>query len=169
MIAAYQIHNVLKWYTDRISKRRCRKEVRSKSAIEPQLRLLDEGRRDYLVDRLAADIVARIQREGPLESGKPRPKTLREAGGPDFRPGRENPAARPGGRVEPAPGAKHPQRDPESPESNPSGKGIEFVYNVISGDGSKKSVRMAIDDSDFLLRRIEEMAGQPLEKPKQYN
>jgi len=123
MVASYQIHNVLKLYTDRIRKRHCRSELAGDSSAVCQTWLPDEVRRDYLVDRLAADIMSRIQRKGPLE-------------GP--------------AKVTPEP----------EPELESSGSGLDFVYNIIGPDRCKKTVRLSIHDSDFLLRRIEELAAK---------
>lgn len=128
MIASYQIHNVLKMYTDRLSKKRRLADLRRESAPEPQFEMTsgsDERRRDDLVERLAADIVARIQHEGPR-------KNL------------------PGGKTE----AKFElDREPSRNES-------VFVYNVIHGGRCKKTVRLSLDDPDFLLRRIAELADR---------
>lgn len=127
MIASYQIHNVLKLYTDRLSKKRRLKHLRGDGdpVLQPEAtRLSTDIRRDYLVERLAADIVSRIQRESPHK------KTTENQTGPE----------------------SELERDPCRNKS-------EFVYNVIREDQYKKTERLSLDDPDFLLRRIEAMAG----------
>lgn len=126
MIASYQIHNVLKLYTDRLSKKRRLKHLRGDGdpGLQPEAtRLSNDGRRDYLVERLAADIVSRIQNRGPQKRF-------------------------PGNRPEAV----------SEPKADPAAAGGEFVYNIISDDQSKTTVRLSLEDSDFLMRRIEEMA-----------
>jgi hypothetical protein len=126
MIASYQIHNVLKLYTDRLSKKRRLKHLRGGDdpVLQPEAtRLSNDGRRDYLVERLAADIVSRIQNREPQK--------------------------------------RFPGNSPEAvsePKADPAAVNGEFVYNIISDDQCKKTVRLSLEDSDFLMRRIEEMA-----------
>ena len=65
-ITNYQMHNVLKVYTNHLSKDRTdtsgRPTIRKPNS--DRVRISAEGKRQNLIDRVAADIVARITKEG---------------------------------------------------------------------------------------------------------
>ena len=65
-ITNYQMHNVLKVYTNHLSKERTHKSGQPKirKPNSDMVRISDEGKRQNLIERVAADIVTRITKEG---------------------------------------------------------------------------------------------------------
>ena len=65
-ISNYQMHNVLKVYTNHLSKDRTEKADRPtiRKPNSDRVQISAEGKRQNLIDRVAADIVARITKEG---------------------------------------------------------------------------------------------------------
>ena len=65
-ITNYQMHNVLKVYTNHLSKERTHKSGQPKirKPNSDMVRISDEGKRQNLIEKVAADIVARITKEG---------------------------------------------------------------------------------------------------------
>ena len=65
-ITNYQMHNVLKVYTNHLSKESSQKSGQPKirKPNSDMVRISNEGKRQNLIERVAADIVARITKEG---------------------------------------------------------------------------------------------------------
>ena len=65
-ITNYQMHNVLKVYTNHLSKERTHKSGQPKirRPDSDMVRISAEGKRQNLIEKVASDIVARITKEG---------------------------------------------------------------------------------------------------------
>ncbi len=45
-----------------------------------------------------------------------------------------------------------------------SSNGSDFVYNVIDADREKEKTRLSVEDSDFLVKRLEHLAKEAADK-----
>jgi hypothetical protein len=128
-ITNYQMHNVLKVYTNHLSKERTHKSGQPKirKPNSDMVRISAEGKRQNLIERVAADIVARITREGINASSSS------EA---DIKKGNTS----------------HHQPSLEK-------KNARFEYNVMHGSAKKESNSLSVENAGFLIRRIEELTG----------
>jgi hypothetical protein len=129
-ITNYQMHNVLKVYTNHLSKDRTHTNGQPKirKPNSDMVRISAEGKRQNLIERVAADIVARITKEGIDTS------TSSEA---DIATNKEKLAKQP----------------------SPQKKNAQFEYNVMQGSEKKSINRLSVENAGFLLRRIEELTG----------
>ena len=77
-ITNYQMHNVLKVYTNHLSRDKTDKSGRPtiRKPNSDKVRISAEGKRQNLIDRVAADIVARITKEGIGGSTAPAKETI---------------------------------------------------------------------------------------------
>ena len=77
-ITNYQMHNVLKVYTNHLSKDRSDKSGRPtiRKPNSDRVQISAEGKRQNIIDRVAADIVARITKEGIGGSSAPAKETI---------------------------------------------------------------------------------------------
>lgn len=68
-IPNHQIHNVLKVYSKQLSQTRMvdRKKVLSQQGSEDKLNLSAAGKRQAIIEKVAADIVERITQSGPKD------------------------------------------------------------------------------------------------------
>ena len=135
-ITNYQMHNVLKVYTNQLSK--CRAPVPDRLAVhKPMSNAVDistEGKRQNLIERIASDIVARIRNGGSKDNSETRiTENLKEE-------------------------SKGPSRAPNS-RSN-----AKFIYNVIRGEAEKKTNTLSVEDADFLARRFEELVRKMMDR-----
>ena len=134
-ITNYQMHNVLKVYTNQLSKFRA--PVPDNQAVrKPVSDAIDvsiEGKRQNLIERIASDIVARIRNGGNKGNGETRVT--------------ENPKEK----------SKGPSRAPDS-------RNTKFIYNVIRGEAEKKTNTLSVEDADFLARRFEELVRKMMDR-----
>jgi len=133
-ITNYQMHNVLKVYTNQLSK--CRAPAPDNLAVrKPVSDAIDisiESKRQNLIERIASDIVARIRNGGSKDNSETRiTENLKEE-------------------------SKGPSRAPNS-------RNAKFIYNVIQGEAEKKTNTLSVEDADFLARRFEEMVRKMME------
>ena len=134
-ITNYQMHNVLKVYTNQLSKyrvpmpdnRAVRKPV--SGAIDTSI----EGKRRNLIERIASEIVARIRSDGNKGNRETRVTANLEEE------------------------SKKPNRAPDS-------RRAKFIYNVIQGKAEKKTHTLSVEDADFLARRFEELVRKVMDR-----
>ena len=129
-ITNYQMHNVLKVYTNHLSRKRSAKSGQP-TIRRPQtefVRISAEAKRQNIIDRVSADIVARITKEGIDGGGIPGADT-----GIPANPSGEHSAAR--------------------------NRSSRFEYNVLDGSAEKKTNTLSVDNVGFLIQRIEELTG----------
>ena len=127
-ITNYQMHNVLKVYTNQLTKHRApvpdSRAVRKPVANDIDISI--EGKRQNLTERIASEIVARIRNGGNNGNGETRvTENLKDE-------------------------SKGPGRASKSHNA-------KFIYNVIRGEAEKKTNALSVEDADFLARRFEEL------------
>lgn len=131
----YQMHNVLKVYSNQLSKhmapvpdnRAARKPVSDAIGISIK------GKRQNLIERIATEIVDRIRNGGNKGNGETRVKEIgkEESKGASRAPNRHN---------------------------------AKFIYNVIRGGAEKKTNTLSLEDADFLARRFEELVRKMMDR-----
>ncbi len=130
-ITNYQMHNVLKVYTNHLSRDRFEKSGRPmiRKPNSDMVRISSGGKRQNLIDRVAADIVSRITQEGIGKSERQdaQPESLAE---------------------EPIGG--HPVSQNRT---------ARFEYNVLNGRAEKETNTLSVEDAGFLIQRIDELTG----------
>ena len=134
-ITNYQMHNVLKVYTNQLSKFRApvpdNRAVRK--PVSDTIDISIEGKRQNLIERIASDIVARIRNGGNKDNSETRvTENLKEE-------------------------SKGPSRAPNS-------RNAKFIYNVIQGEAEKKTNTLSVEDADFLARRFEELVRKMMDR-----
>lgn len=131
-ITNYQMHNVLKVYTNHLSKDRSQTSGQPtiRKPNSDKVRISDEGKRQNLIDRVAADIVARITKEGLDSSASADSNTAIK-------------------------------KDILGKHSSFQNKRAQFEYNVMHGNAKKEINRLSMGNAGFLIRRIEELTGGP--------
>ena len=134
-ITNYQMHNVLKVYTNQLSKDRLpvpdNRAVRRPVSDATDISI--DGKRQNLIERIASDIVARIRNGGNKGNGETRvTENLKEK-------------------------SKGPSRAPDS-------RNTKFIYNVIRGEAEKKTNTLSVEDADFLARRFEELVRKMMDR-----
>jgi hypothetical protein len=134
-ITNYQMHNVLKVYTNQLSKG-SPPAPDSRAVCKPVADAIDisnEGKRQNLIERIASDIVARI----------------RNGGGRDDREMSIN---------------VNLKAESKGPSRAPNDRNAKFIYNVIRGEGEKKTNTLSVEDADFLARRFEELGRKMMDR-----
>lgn len=131
-ITNYQMHNVLKVYTNHLSKVRSHKSDHPtiRKPNSDMVRISAEGKRQNIIDKVAADIVARITKEGIDSSASPNTTTAIK-------------------------------RDNSGKHSSFQNKNAQFEYNVMRGNAEKEINRLSVGNAGFLIRRIEELTTGP--------
>ncbi|MGB5422061.1 MAG: DVU0524 family FlgM-associated protein [Desulfobacterales bacterium] len=134
-ITNYQMHNVLKVFTNQLS--RCRAPVpdrlTDRKPTPDAIDISTKGRRQNLIERIASDIVARIRNSGGRDSSVTRiTENLKEE-------------------------SKGPSRVSNS-------RNAKFIYNVIRGKAEKKTNTLSVEDADFLARRFEELVRKMMDR-----
>ena len=129
-ITNYQMHNVLKVYTNHLSRERTDKSDRPtiRKPNSDRVRISAEGKRQHLIDRVAADIVARITKEGI-----------------DGSDSRDSHAVI--------------QKETINDDSSLQNRNSQFEYNVMNGSAEKETNTLSVENAGFLIRRIEELTG----------
>ncbi len=137
-IPSYQIHNVLKVYTKQLSQGRFldrKRGVEGKSTMD-KINLSAEGKRQAIIEKVAADIVERITNYGPQDDVEHQiVDTLREELGENV--------------------------DFATPNTK------NFVFNVINGKNEKIINTFSVEDTDFIIRRLEQLAKKAVDENMQ--
>lgn len=130
-ITNYQMHNVLKIYTNHLSRDRSKKSDRPmiRKPHSEMVQISSEGKRQDLIDRVAADIVSRVTQEG-----------IGNGGGLD---------AQPESLVE----------EPIGGHPSSQNRTARFEYNVLNGRAEKETNTLSVEDAGFLIQRIDELTG----------
>ena len=133
-IPSHQIHNVLKVYGKQLSQARILERKRSLNTPEAadKINLSAIGKRQAIIDRVAADIVDRISQSGPQDKVDQEivEKLEHELGQPiEFKE-----------------------------------KKNAFVFNVINQDNEKTTSTFQADDPNYLMRRLEELAREAVDR-----
>jgi hypothetical protein len=133
-IPSHQIHNVLKVYGKQLSQARILDRKRAFSHPEPadKINLSAIGKRQSIIDKVAADIVDRITQSGPQDKVDQEivTKLENELG--------------------------QPIRFKE--------KKSAFVFNIINQNNEKTTSMLRTDDPDYLMRRLEELAKEAVDR-----
>ena len=126
----YQMHNVLKVYTNHLSKDRTHKtgQPKIRKPNSDMVRISAEGKRQNLIERVAADIVDRITKEGIDTSASSEANTTIN-------------------------------REKVANQTWLQKKNAQFEYNVMQGSEKKSINRLSVENAGFLLRRIDELTG----------
>ena len=134
-ITNYQMHNVLKVYTNQLSKFRA--PVPDNQAVrKPVSDAIDisiEGKRQNLIERIASQIVARIRCGDNKGNGETRATESLEDE------------------------SKGPSRASKS-------RNAKFIYNVIRGEAEKRTNALSVEDAEFLARRFEELVRKMMDR-----
>lgn len=133
-IPSHQIHNVLKVYGKQLSQARILERNKALSTPETtdKINLSAIGKRQAIIDKVAADIIDRITQSGPRDKVDQEivTKLEGELGQPiEFK-----------------------------------GKNGAFVFNVINQDNEKTTSTLQADDPDYLMRRLEELAKEAVDR-----
>lgn len=137
-IPAYQMHNVLKVYGKQLSQRRmwCQQKGAAPRAESDKITLSAEGKRQAIIDQVAADVVDRITRFGPQEQMDH--TIVRRLRQQSRQAAAEAEAAR---------------------AAEPSAKG-EFVFHVLDEADAKQPASLSFDTSEELTRQLEKLARE---------
>jgi hypothetical protein len=133
-IPSHQIHNVLKVYGKQLSQTRIleRKKVLDGSGADDKISLSAIGKRQAIIDRVAADIVERIAQTGPQD------KVDQEI--------------------------VNKLEDELGQSIEFKEKDTAFEFNVISRDNVKTTNAFQADDPDYLMKRLEELAKEAVDR-----
>jgi hypothetical protein len=131
-ITNYQMHNVLKVYTNQLSKGITGKSGRPtiRKPNSDLVRISAEGKRQNLINRVAADIVARITKEGIGGSASRNAHAVI-------------------------------QNEAINHKKSSQNRNDQFEYNVMNESAEKKTNKLSVENAAFLIRRIEELSGGP--------
>lgn len=134
-ITNYQMHNVLKVYTNNLSKNKFQENQKTPAAksLSDSINISAEGKRRNIIEKVAADIVNRITSKGPQETVDHEIVNRLQDEMKDQ-------------------AVKGPSKD------------ANLVYNVIKEDQEKKTNILAIEDSSFLVKRLEQLARETVDK-----
>jgi hypothetical protein len=134
-ITNYQMHNVLKVYTSQLSK--CRAPVPDRLAV-----------RKPTSD--AIDISAEGRRQNLIERiASDIVARIRNGGGS------ENSETRI---------TENLKEESRGPSRAPHSRNAKFIYNVIRGEGEKKTTTLSVEDADFLARRFEKLVRKMMDR-----
>ena len=131
-IPSYQIQNVLKVYSKQLSQgkmlsRNSKFGVANKVSAD-SVTISSEGKRQTIIDKVAANIVDKIITEGPKEENE----------------------AQITGQIEQELGKK----------INFSRGKTQFTYTTIDGNNNKTTQTLSVEDSQFVVKRMTELARQ---------
>ncbi len=130
-IPSYQIKNVLKVYSRQLSQGKMLSRSKMGGANMPSadnVTISSEGKRQAIIDKVAANIVNKIIMEGPREKGEEEIT----------------------GQIEKELGKKI-QFD----------KTVnQFTYTAVDGNNNKETRTLSVEDSEFMLQRMTELARQ---------
>ena len=131
-IPSYQIQNVLKVYSKQLSQgkmlSRNNKFGVANTVSADSVTISSEGKRQAIVDKVAANIVDRIITEGPKEENEAQitEQIERELG----------------------------------KKINFSKDKTQFTYTTIDDDNNKTTKTLSVEDSQFVVKRMTELARQ---------
>ncbi len=133
-IPSHQIHNVLKVYSKQLSQARIldRQKALFQPSAADKINISAEGKRQAIIDRVAADLVERITQSGPQDKVEQEivDKLENELG----QPVRFN------------------------------GTGNQFIFNVVDQNNEKTINTVEVDDPEYLVRRLEQLAKEAVDK-----
>lgn len=134
-IPTYQIHKVMKVYTRQLTQTKMleRQKAHGKKPSADRITLSAEGKRQAIIDKVAADVVERITNFGPRDEFD---QEIVD-------------------RLEGEIGQKIAFR---------STRQSEFVFNVIDEENNKKTSTLSVEDSRVLIKRLEELAKEAVNK-----
>lgn len=133
-ISNYQMHNVLKVYTNQLSKRSSIKKDHDSPEItnSESIRISADGKRRNIIDQVAADIVNRITK-----------RDLKKKSEPEI--------------------IHRLQEEINEKSKHEHAAEIKLVYNVIH-DGEKKTQNtFSIEDLHSLMDQLEKLAMEPVD------
>lgn len=134
-IPTYQIHKVMRVYTKQLTQSKLlerNKSSVSKASVD-QITISTEGKRQAIIDQVAADIVERITNFGPRDEFDQEivDKLENEIGRKvDFKKAQKS----------------------------------EFVFNTIDGEKGKTTSSIPVEDSQFLINRLEDLAKEAVDR-----
>ncbi len=133
-IPTYQIHKVMRVYTKQLTQSKLlERSNTSGSTSMDQISISTEGKRQAIIDQVAADIVDRITSFGPRDEFDQEivDKLESEIGRKvDFNKAKKS----------------------------------EFVFNTIDKENGKKTSTIPVDDSRFLINRLEDLAKEAVDR-----
>jgi len=139
-IPTYQIYNVLKAFTNRLCQGEMVESEKGwdlKPAID-SIKLSAEGKRQTIIDRVAADIVARISRFGLQDIPKDAPLDMQK----DTLKGKIDDEL-----------ANHLQDKKET----------QFIFNVIDVNSNKTTHTLSVKDPRFIMEQLEQLAKKAVD------
>lgn len=134
-ITNYQMHNVLKVYTNNLSKNKFQENPKTPAShtLSDSINISAEGKRRNIIEKVATDIVNRITSKGPQETVDH--EILSQL-----------------------------QDEIDAEADNGPPPKANLVYNVIKDDQEKKTNVLAVEDSSFLVKRLEQLARETVGK-----
>lgn len=137
-IPTHQIHNVLNAYAKRLKKKHDAAKGPVDKEPENQVNAYSvEGKRHRIINKISADIIERIARSKP----QPRPKDPETSSG---------------------------EQQLSHQKQSQSGTQPELIrYHILSKTGEKVSAKIKIQNSDFLIKQLEEIARNASEDEDQ--
>jgi hypothetical protein len=134
-ITNYQMHHVLKVYSNQLSKHKApvtdNRAVRKPVSDANDISI--EGKRQNLIERIASEIVARIRRGDKKGSGETR-------------------------------ATENVKDESKGPSRASRSRNAKFIYNVIRGEAEKRTNALSVEDAEFLARRFEESVRKMLDR-----
>jgi thymidine kinase len=134
-IPTYQIHKVMRVYTKQLTESKLLERSRvlgGKSSMD-QINISTQGKRQAIIDQVAADIVDRITNFGPRDEIDQEivDKLESEIG--------------------------------QKVDFNKAKKS-DFVYNTFDEENGKTTSTISVDDSRFLINRLEDLAKEAVNR-----
>ncbi len=141
-IPSHQIHNVLKVYSKQLSQTRVieRQKALGKSANSDKINISAEGKRQAIIEKVATDIVERITNSGPKDEIEQEIINKLE------------------GEIGQSIDFKANQGENGGYQNN------EFTFNLIDGDNEKTTTTLHVNDTSFLIKRLEQLAKETVDK-----
>jgi thymidine kinase len=134
-IPTYQIHKVMRVYTKQLTESKLleRSKVLGGKSSMDQINISTQGKRQAIIDQVAADIVDRITNFGPRDEIDQEivDKLESEIG--------------------------------QKVDFNKAKKS-DFVYNTFDEENGKTTSTISVDDSRFLINRLEDLAKEAVNR-----
>lgn len=135
-VPSYQIHNVLKVYSRQVSQNRLtdRSKAAGTRTSNDRINLSAGGKRQGIIDKVAADIVDKITTHGPQDAVQKEivSQLEKELG----------------------------HKLPFGSESRQD----EFVYNTLDKENRKTTKRVSVKGGDLVMKRLEELAKAAVDR-----
>lgn len=134
-IPTYQIHRVMKDYTRQLSQTKMleRQKALGKKPTMDRINISAEGKRQAIIDKVAADVLERITNFGPKDEFDQKIVA----------------------QLESEIGRKVDFRAADT---------SEFVFNVIDGDNEKRTTSLSVEDSSFVIKRLEQLVKEAVDR-----